>query len=186
MRLAGIALLEKIGHSSILITHSRGGLHGWAWADARPKLVKTLIQIEPRGPPFYEAVFSTRFVRPWGLTSIPLTYSPSPSPDKEKIPLNTKVLKASENGKVDCYLQAEPARKLVNLKEMPILVLTGEASYHAMYDYGTVAFLQQAGCGMVEHLKLEDVGIEGNGHMMFLERNSDDIARVLEGWIAMV
>ncbi|KAF8850068.1 alpha/beta-hydrolase [Acephala macrosclerotiorum] len=180
MRLAGIALLDKIG-ASILITHSRGGLHGWAWADARPALVKALIQVEPRGPPFYEAVFSKKFVRPWGLTSIPLTYDPPP--EDEKAPLTTEILRASSEEEVDCYLQEEPARQLVNLKSIPILVATGAASYHATYDHSIVAFLEQAGCEKVEHMKLADLGIHGNGHMLFLEKNSDEIAEALDSWI---
>ncbi|KUJ06397.1 alpha/beta-hydrolase [Mollisia scopiformis] len=180
MRLTGISLLDKIGEC-VLITHSRGGLHGWAWADARPALVKVLIQVEPRGPPFHEAIFSTRFVRPWGLTSIPLTYDPSPK--DEKAPLRTKLLPASSEQEVDCYLQDEPARQLVNLKEMPILVVTGAASYHATYDHSIIAFLRQAYCEKVDHMKLGDIGIHGNGHMLFLEKNSDDIAEALEKWI---
>lgn len=187
MRLAGIALLDKLNQPCILITHSRGGLHGWAWADARPQLIKALIQIEPRGPPFREAIFSNAFVRKWGLTSTPLNFSPSldVSEDKET-PLRPEKYKASDESEMDCYIQQAPARQLVNLKEVPILVVTGEASYHATYDHATVAFLSQAGCKKLEHLCLADVGIHGNGHMMFMEKNSDEIAKVVEDWIKRV
>lgn len=180
MQLAGIALLDKIG-ACIPITHSRGGLHGWAWADARPDLVKGLIQVEPRGPPFYEAVFSKKFVRSWGLTSIPLNYDPPP--ENKEDPLKTRLLPASTKLEVDCYLQEEPAKQLVNLKQIPILVVTSAASYHATYDHSIVAFLEQAGCERVEHMKLADLGIHGNGHMLFLEKNSDDIAEALDNWV---
>jgi hypothetical protein len=32
-------------------------------------------------------------------------------------------------------------------------------------------------------IRLGDVGIRGNGHMMMLEKNSDDIAGVMRDWL---
>ena len=32
-------------------------------------------------------------------------------------------------------------------------------------------------------IRLEDVGISGNGHMMMLELNSDDIIELIHEWI---
>jgi hypothetical protein len=183
MREAGLALLDKIG-PAVLITHSQGGLAGWSWSDARPELVEALVQIEPKGPPFREAIFSDAFARPWGLTSIPLTYSPSPLPANSSHPLDTKVVKSTSSDRIDCILQAEPARQLVNLKEVPILIVTSEASYHAMYDHCFVEFLKQAGCTEVEHLELARAGIHGNAHLQFLEKNSNEIAVELEKWIS--
>ena len=60
--------------------------------------------------------------------------------------------------------------------------MTAEASYHAPYDHLTSAFLRQAG---VEHdfVRLADVGIRGNGHMMMLEKNSLEIAAYLRRWV---
>ena len=52
---AAAALLDKIG-PAIVLTHSQSGAYGWLIADARPKLVKALISIEPNGPPVYESV----------------------------------------------------------------------------------------------------------------------------------
>ncbi|KAH7411492.1 Alpha/Beta hydrolase protein [Cadophora sp. MPI-SDFR-AT-0126] len=190
MQKAGIALLTKIGRPSIIIAHSQGSLSAWLWADARPDLVKALIQIEPKGPPFQEAIFSSEMTRPWGLTSIPLTYSPPPPPTSNTTtpttPLQTQTLPAPSPDLVDCILQTEPARQLLNLQDIPILIETGEASYHATYDYCFLLFLRQAGCKVVEHLRLGDVGIRGNGHLQFLEENSEEIAGVLEGWIERV
>ena len=37
-------------------------------------------------------------------------------------------------------------------------------------------------CG-TDLIRLADLGIRGNGHMMMLEKNSDDIARVMDQWI---
>lgn len=80
------------------------------------------------------------------------------------------------------YLQKEPARRLRNLLDIPALVMTAEASYHAPFDYLTYEFLKQAGVD-ADYLYLPDVGIRGNGHMMMLEKNSDDVAAALQNWM---
>jgi len=49
-------------------------------------------------------------------------------------------------------------------------------------NHGTVDFLRQAGA-RVEHLRLEEHGVRGNGHAMMLETNSDAVAAVIEDWI---
>jgi hypothetical protein len=45
-----------------------------------------------------------------------------------------------------------------------------------------VDYLAQAGC-RVEHLRLEDKGVRGNGHAMQLEANSDAVAAAIEAWL---
>jgi len=65
---------------------------------------------------------------------------------------------------------------------MPILVVMGEASYHAPYDHCTVKYLEQAGIKPT-YIRLADVGIKGNSHVMMQERNSRDIAAVIYGWL---
>ena len=180
---AGAALLDRIGKPVILAGHSQGALLPLLIADLRPELTKALILLEPKGPPFREAVFSNATARAWGLTDIHITYSPpvtSPSSD-----LVQQVIPAPSSDLVDCVLQAEePApRQLVNLASKPILLLTAQASYHALYDHCTARFLQQAGCNQTTHLQLADVGVYGNGHMMFMEKNSDVVQGLLQRWI---
>jgi len=65
---------------------------------------------------------------------------------------------------------------------MPIAVLMSEASYHAPYDHCTVKFLQQAGV-KADFIKLADLGIKGNSHVMMQEKNSKEIAAVIYGWL---
>ncbi|KAL4945139.1 hypothetical protein BDV06DRAFT_231826 [Aspergillus oleicola] len=183
MKAAGEALLDKIG-PVVLITHSQGGLYGWSWADSRPELIKALIQIEPKGPPFREVIFSNSFSRAYGLTSIPLTYNPKPT--NQSAPLAMKTIPSDKPGELlECIIQQEPARKLTNLAKVPIAIDTGEASYHAQYDYCFIKFLKQAGVH-AEHLDLGKRGIHGNAHLQFMEKNSDDIAALLHEWIGNV
>ncbi|CRK27727.1 hypothetical protein BN1708_014943 [Verticillium longisporum] len=177
---AGAALLGKIGRPVVLVGHSQGGLMPLLIADARPELTKALVLLEPTGPPFRDAVFSTRAARPWGLTDVPITFAPAVG--DPTVDLVQQVYPARGHGSVECVLQAErPApRQLANLADKPILLVTAEASYHMPYDYCTVDFLRQAGCSRTRHVELGDEGIHGNGHMFFMEKNSDVIQSLLE------
>ena len=153
----------------------------WLIADARPKLVKAIVSLEPTGPPFQEAIFVTTAARPYGLTDIPLTYSPPVTNPAVDLVRNTIAPEVA--GGVSCILQANAnPRQLVNLKDIPVVVLTTEASYHVPYDWCTVKYLQQAGV-QTEHLYLAEKGIHGNGHLVFLEKNSDRVAELLMDWI---
>ena len=186
-RAAGAALLDKIG-PAVLLAHSQGGPLGWQIADARPGLVKGILAIEPNGPPFYEASFvgapewfkDGPLSRPFGITRTPLTYAPALK-DEPQLAL-VQEASADRPDLVRCRLQAEPARQLVNLRGIPVLMLMTEASYHSPYDHCTSKFLTQAG---VQHTftRLEDVGIRGNGHLMMLEKNNLQVAAAMESWI---
>jgi len=90
--------------------------------------------------------------------------------------------KADAPDLVTCWRQAEPARQLPNLQKMPIMVLTSEASYHAPYDHCTVKYLQQAGAKPT-WIKLADLGIKGNSHVMMQEKNNKEIAAVIYQWL---
>lgn len=70
--------------------------------------------------------------------------------------------KGGRTGFVRYWRQAEPARRLPNLARLRILIVSGEASYHAPYDHATSAYFAQAG---VEHdfIRLAERGIHGNG-----------------------
>ena len=183
---AGIALLEKIG-PSILLTHSQSGPFGWALADARPKLVKGILAIEPNGPPFYENTVvgapdwfkDGPMGRTWGITRNALTFSPVVH-DPEQLHI-TQQTAASGRDLVRCWLPASPAPRLPNLQNTPILIVVSEASYHAPYDHCTSQFLAQAGVAN-DFVRLADVNIRGNGHMMMLEKNNLEIAAFLDRW----
>jgi len=79
-------------------------------------------------------------------------------------------------------MQKAPARQLVNLKNIPVMVMAAEASYHQSYDHCTAKYLNQAGV-KTEYVRLQDKGIFGNGHMVMIEKNNLDIARLVDGWL---
>lgn len=183
-----VALLEKIG-PAIVLTHSQSGAFGWPVADARPNLVKALLSIEPSGPPFFdiETVGAPEWfrnagnTRSWGTTAVPLTYSPAAANASDLAIVQQEKPDAADL--VRCWMQKEPARQLPNLQKMPQLILTSEASYHAAYDHCTVKYLEQAGVHAT-WIKLGDAGIHGNGHMMMIEKNNQDVAAVISRWLS--
>jgi pimeloyl-ACP methyl ester carboxylesterase len=173
-----VALLKKIG-PAVLLTHSQSGPHGWDVADAVPELVKAIIAVEPNGPPFYTED-NASIDRPWGITRLPMHFSPQALAPSD---LNLAQQPAADGpGLFRCWTQTEPARQLVNLRGIPIVIVTGEASFRAQYDHCTSKFLTQAGVAN-EHVRLENVGIHGNGHMMMLEKNNLAIAAYIEDWL---
>src|SRR5262249_39391575 len=145
IRAAVSALLDQIG-PSIVLTHSQSGPFGWVIADDRPTKVKAILALEPGGPPFENAAppwsNGAPNQRPWGVTFSHMTYSP-PISDPSQLNVVTKPPEGPDL--VSCKRQADPARQLSHLLGIPILIFTGEASYHAGYDYCTAEYLQQAG-----------------------------------------
>lgn len=186
-RAALVALVDRIG-PAIILTHSQSGAFGWPVANDRPDLVKALVQVEPSGPPVRDLTFvgapewfrEVGEPKPWGLGSEPLNFSPPVQGPGDLKFVREETAQGPDLAR--CWLQAEPARKLDRLRDIPVLILTSEASYHAPYDHCTARFVQQAGVN-AQFVRLEEAGIRGNNHMMMLERNSDDIARFLENWV---
>jgi pimeloyl-ACP methyl ester carboxylesterase len=111
---------------------------------------------------------------------MPLTFDP-PATDAKDLAMKRQDT-ADAEGLVRCWLPEAPARQLVNLKKTPILIVVSEASYHAPYDHCTSKFLAQAG---VKHsfVRLPEIGIKGNGHMVMIEKNNLDIAAMIAGWL---
>ncbi|MET0633300.1 MAG: alpha/beta hydrolase [Xanthobacteraceae bacterium] len=175
---AGAALLDKIG-PAIVLTHSQSGSFGWLIADARPALVKGIIAIEPSGPPFEATIIGTGKARAWGPTDIPITYDP-PVKDPGEIAV-VRDAEPDGAGLFVCWMQKAPARQLINLKQIPVMIMAAEASYHQVYDHCTAKYLNQAGV-KTEYIRLQDKGIRGNGHMVMIEKNNLDIARLVDEW----
>jgi hypothetical protein len=183
---ANVALLDMIGTPVILLTHSQGGAFGWLVADARPNMVKAIVTVEPAAPPIKgvdtaKVSYNDGGGLSWGVTGSPITYDPAVGNPSELQTILEQ--KASEPGKVACYVQAEPARTLKNLQTIPVLFLSGEGGYHREYDHCLAKWLNQAGV-KTEYVELEKVGLTGNGHMMMLEKNSAEIARYMGSWLA--
>jgi pimeloyl-ACP methyl ester carboxylesterase len=182
---AGVALLDKIGSPVILITHSQGGGIGFNVADQRPGLVAGMVAIEPGGPQIgsvdvAKVTYTRRNPDSWGLTNMPMHYDPPVNaPSDLKVYLEEKSERPDE---VPCYLQQEPVHKLVNLEHIQVLSISAEGTYHRVFDACIPKWLNQAGV-KDDFVRLEDVGIHGNMHEMFLDKNSDEIIKFIDDWI---
>ncbi|KAL0957030.1 hypothetical protein HGRIS_003131 [Hohenbuehelia grisea] len=186
------ALLRRVEKPVILVTHSQSGLFGWPAADAEPKKVKAIIALEPGGPPFQPDTMnqpspnappapSLNVAHPWGLSEVPMTYDP-PITNISQF----KLEQVDDGPGYKCVQQAKPAHRWINLVQTPVLVVTGEASWHAAFDDCTVEFICQAGV-KVHFARLQDFDIHGNGHMFFIEKNNLQIAsEVVEPWIKKI
>ena len=101
----------------------------------------------------------------WGLTTAPIRFDP-PRQTPEEV------------------RAADPsALKIPGLQGVPVALLTGETSVFASFASSIVPFLQHAGA-RVEHLDLPALGIQGNGHGLIYERNSDEVFEVVRQWLA--
>lgn len=155
------ALLDRIG-PAVVVTHSASGPVGWLVADRRPALVRAIVAVEPMGPPF--ATIPNIGTLGWGLTAAPLRYDPPlDGPDQARA--------------------ADPsARRVPALDGIPIAVVTGGASPFAQAGRATIDHLTAAGTA-VDHLHLPEHGVEGNGHGLIYERNSDAALQPVLRWL---
>jgi pimeloyl-ACP methyl ester carboxylesterase len=111
-----------------------------------------------------------------GLGEVPLTYDPPGAPEfaREEQPDAPDLAR--------CWVQKGQPRQLKNLKNIPVLVVMSEASYHASYDHCTVKYLRAAGVNTT-FMRLAESNIRGHGHMMMLEKNNDKIAAAMMNWL---
>src|SRR5262249_25171270 len=157
---------------------------GWPIADARPSLVKAIVAVEPSGPPVHDVEFKgapewfadAAKLKVSGLGEGPLTYDPPGPLDF------VRAERADAPALVRGWVEEGEGGKRKNRKDIPVLVVMSEASYHASYDHCTVKYLKAAGVNTT-FMKLADSNIRGNGHMMMLEKNNDKIAAAMMNWL---
>jgi hypothetical protein len=104
-----------------------------------------------------------------------------------------KVLEARPD-KVKALVAVEPTlggdkAKVASVKGTPILVVIGDnAKDHPRWknirnNSVTYAEAFKAGGGDIQLVDLPDAGIKGNSHMMMMDKNSDQIADLIQKWL---
>ncbi len=182
---AGIALLDAIGKPVILLTHSQGGGIGFDVAEKRSQFIAGMVSIEPGGPQIgnvdtAKVAYTRTNPNSWGLTTNKYEFDP---PINSPAELKTHLEPSERPGdEVGCYMQDAPVHKLVHFQNMRILSMSAEGTYHRVFDVCIPKWLNQAGA-KAEFVRLEDVGIHGNMHEMFLDRNSDEVIKFIDGWL---
>jgi pimeloyl-ACP methyl ester carboxylesterase len=171
-----VQLLERTG-PAFVVSNSLGGPAGFLVADARPDLVVALVQLEPIGPAF-ATMFGPDTLQ-WGVAAVPMSFDP-PASSPDDLDLDRHEPPAP--GAPALVLQNEPARTLANLAQVPIAVVSGEASVFQFTDGPLVEFLQQAGCNAV-HIELAERGVRGNSHGSMFERNNAEVLAVVTEWM---
>ncbi|WP_395697126.1 alpha/beta hydrolase [Methylocella sp.] len=174
---AATDLIKDIG-PSIIITHSMSGPVSWFIPQANVGKIKAVIAVEPTGDSSLTGDAAPGTL--CGLSNVCLKFSPPVSGPAD---LNLVKVAPPSPDKKSCWLQGGVPHQLTGLAGVPILVATGQASYHATYDYCTSKFLTQAGVKH-DYVPLASVGILGNGHMEMLEMNNLTIAAFYERWLA--
>ena len=171
-RQRGAMLLDKIG-PAIIMTHSAGGPFGWLVAEIRPNLVKGIIAIEGGGQPFGGQ-------NVWGMSTIPVAYDPPVSDPSE---IKTKRVDAAGAGR-----QRVPAAGRAGAQ-------TEEPAEHSDRDRhggSVVRVARQSRRGRrtssrrackAEELRLVNLGIHGNGHMMMVEKNNREVLKPILAWV---
>ena len=171
-RAAGADLLDKIG-PAIIITHANAGFFGLFVAEARPNLVKAAVMYEAPGTGFSRG-------NPWGMSAIPVTWEP---PVKDPSEIKTRWVANPEPDVDGYYLQEEPARRLPHLRDVAVLTVTAAAGLAAPGNPGAPAFLKQAGVKVAEEVRLASVGVHGNGHIPFIEKNHREALQPVLDWL---
>lgn len=156
-----LKLLDKIG-PAIIFTHSASGPLGWLLAEQKKELVKGIVAVEPLGPAF-GTIHGLGHLK-YGWTASKITYN--------------KHIASFENLKENFDQFSIPA-----LKELPIAVITGEASPFTYYVPELISLLKRSDA-KVQRLHLPDYGVFGNGHGLIYEKNSDQVLKPVLNWIA--
>src|SRR5215510_7773064 len=171
-RQAGADLLDRIG-PAIIVTHSAGGSFGLLVAEARPQLVKAAVMIEGGGSGFSGG-------NRWGMSTIPVAWDP---PVKDPAEIKTRWVADAEIDGGGYFLQEEPAHKLPNWRDVAVLTVTSAAGAASPGNPGAPAFLKQAGVRVAEELRLANAGINGNSHMMMIEKNHREVLQPILDWL---
>jgi pimeloyl-ACP methyl ester carboxylesterase len=194
----------------VLMTHSMSGALGWKLVEQNRSLIERVVAVAP-GPPgniqpeanVIEETDDEVVVESFGMTrrlSRDRVYAGGIEFVRHKLigkstrfPEDARELYAGQVAGVPPRLLMERQNiggsqlKIENLSAfdgLKVLVFTGEldTDHPKDIDSAVVDWLIDAGA-QAEFWWLPDHGITGNGHMLMMENNSDDLADMIIGWV---
>jgi len=172
-------IVRSLGQPAIVMTHSMSGAYGWKllenYGQHIAKLVADDHQPQAAGrfrPELVEVKLvgkSAQFPREYIAV-----YASSLTPIPPRLLYQRRNIRGSQLKVTD----------LSNYRGKRVLVMTGTADidHPRELDGAIVEWLNQNGA-KADFIYLGDHGIEGNGHMMMLEKNSDALAGRILSWI---
>lgn len=198
------AVLQAVG-PAVVFAHSAAGPVAWWIAANHPSLVAAIVGIAPGppaniqqalpddptliaglqhdaaagcpiySPPGQPVWVDRRFIQTYWANGPRFPADAFESYARSIVPESAAVLNERFHIGGKGLAIADPAQ----VTACPILVVTGELDprHPREVDARLAAFLT------AEHLWLPQAGVFGNGHMLMLETNSDDIARLIGAWL---
>ena len=202
-------IVASLGQPAIIMTHSMSGAYGWKLIEKYGQHIAKLVAIAPGPPGNIQAVSDTvsetaDTVVVRGSTTLTINLKQPVVSDRNFVEVKL-VGKSTQFPREHIAVYASsltpiPPRLLYqrrnvrgsqlkvtdlsNYRGKRILVMTGtvDIDHPRELDGAIVEWLNQNGA-KADFLYLGDHGIEGNGHMMMLEKNSDALAGQVLSWI---
>lgn len=205
------ALLESLGRPAVLLTHSMSGAYGWKVLETHAHCLSAVIGVAASAPGNIEPTpevlekgddyvvvrrgaferrvdFNRARLFEDGIVADKLIGARSTQFPREAVAAYRNSL--TETPPRLAYERSNIEGSQIRVENfdamtgVPILLVTAEADldHTRESDQAIVDFF--VGKGLTAELcYLPEQGINGNGHMMMLEKNSDDIAGLMAGWI---
>lgn len=204
------AAIEGVGAPVVVMTHSMSGVYGWRLIEMLGPRIAALVAIAP-GPPGNiqpEPKVLRRNAEAIEIQALSLTWrlsltQPFLSDEQfvhKKLVGNSARFPRDRVAAYAATLQPLGPRliferqnidgsqiKIGNtdgFRDKPILIVTGTDDIDHPRDVdGRIAEWLKSIGARVDYWFLQDRGIAGNGHMMMIEDNSDEIAALIADWI---
>ena len=204
------ALISAQSAPVIVMTHSMSGPYGWKLLEKSGKNIAALLAIAPGPPsnmqkPVQILSETPERVEVQMATKLSISLKDplvanQDLIDKKLIGLNSTQFPRSAKAAYEATLVTIPPRLIyerVNIgnsqlkisdfsnyggKRIAVVIGTDDPDHPIEMDKPIVDWLNQNGA-KAELIMLGDRGIKGNGHMMMIEVNSDQIAELLIGWL---
>ena len=204
------AVIEAQKAPVILLTHSMSGAYGWRLVETHGERIARVVAIAP-GPPgniqaepriIAESGDETELQTPalrFTLSKREPHRAPMDFVEKKIVGDGWRFPRAGVAGMAAAMGTLAPrliherlnvrgaqlkVSRFENFHGKPILLVTGshDIDHPRSLDAATADWLADNGAA-AEFWYLPELGIEGNGHMMMMEDNSDELAARIAGWL---
>jgi pimeloyl-ACP methyl ester carboxylesterase len=204
------ALMRRLGGPLILLTHSMSGAYGWRLAELNRDLVHAVVAVAPAPPGniqklaqvYAETDTAIETQASGRRVNIEKNKPILPTRDfvQRKLIGDSRFFPRDRLAEYAASLRPTPPRLVLERQNVHgsqlrvrepqklagkrILVLTGtdDLDHARDVDGAIVTWLKSHGVA-AEFCFLGDRGIVGNGHMLMMEENSDEIAGIIMDWL---